>query len=111
MRVLPNITTPNEPNTIVGTHAATTGCSRLRLPSFWQRDSTHGSYEVDVTSDKIVCRLKDMQPYEHIAPISVGFVSHALEAMGKRLTMTKLHGWSLTTPNPAEQWFELHWGR
>ena len=44
-----------------------------KLPSFWSRDSTHGKYEVDVTSDKITCRLKGMEVYEHIARVSEAF--------------------------------------
>ncbi len=82
-----------------------------RLPSLWQRDSTHGRYEVDVTSEKITCRMREMQVYEYIAPIGVGFVSHALEAMGKTITKQELHGWSLANPNPSDPWFELHWSK
>lgn len=80
-----------------------------RLPGFWQRDSTHGRYEVDVTSEKITCHLKDMEGYDHIGPISIGFVSNALEAMGKKITKTELHGWSLAKSNPKDLWYELHW--
>lgn len=82
-----------------------------KLPSFWSRDSSHGKYDVDVTEDKIVCRLSGMEHYDHIGPISVGYVSFALESMGKTLKKSNLHGWSLEKPNPSDLWFELHWDR
>lgn len=82
-----------------------------KLPSFWSRDATAGKYDVDVSEDKIVCRLSDMQEFEHMGPIGIGFVSFALESMGKTLKKSNLHGWSLAKPNPAECWFELYWER
>ena len=80
-----------------------------KLPSFWSRDSTAGRYEVDVTDEKIVCHLKEMEAFDHIAPIGVGYVSFALEAMGKTIRKSALHGWSLATPNASDLWFELYW--
>jgi hypothetical protein len=80
-----------------------------KLPSFWARDSTGGRYEVDVTEQRIVCRLLEMEQFVHIAPISLGYVSFALKAMGKTIERSELHGWSLATPNPPEPWYELHW--
>jgi hypothetical protein len=82
-----------------------------KLPSFWSRDATAGRYEVDVTDEKIVCHLKEMEPFDHIAPIGVGYVSFALEAMGKTIRKSNLHGWSLATPNASDLWFELYWER
>jgi hypothetical protein len=82
-----------------------------KLPSFWSRDATAGKYDVDVTEDKIVCRLSDMDAFENIAPISVGYVSFALESMGKTIKQSNLHGWSLKNPAPSEMWFELYWER
>ncbi|HVK73960.1 MAG TPA: hypothetical protein VM734_11605 [Kofleriaceae bacterium] len=83
-----------------------------KLPGFWSRDSTAGRYEVDVTEDKITCHLKEMEAFEHIAPIGMGYVSFALEAMGKKITKTQLHGWSLSRTTAADGiWFELFWER
>lgn len=80
-----------------------------KLPSFWARDATGGRYDVDVTEQKLVCRLLEMEQFEHIAPISLGYVSFALRAMGKTIERADLHGWSLATPSPPAPWFELHW--
>jgi hypothetical protein len=82
-----------------------------KLPSFWSRDATAGRYEVEVNDDKIVCHLKEMEAFDHIAPIGVGYVSFALEAMGKTIRKSQLHGWSLATPNASDLWFELYWER
>ena len=82
-----------------------------KLPGFWERDSTAGRYEVDVTEEKITCRLSDMQAFDHIAPIGLGYVSFALESMGKTITRSELHGWSLGNPNASEAMFELYWAR
>jgi len=80
-----------------------------KLPSLWARDATAGKYVVDVFEDRIVCRLVEMEAFAHIGPVSVGYVTFALEAMRKPVEKSALHGWSLSQPNPAECWFELHW--
>ncbi|MCE9575738.1 MAG: hypothetical protein K8W52_21490 [Deltaproteobacteria bacterium] len=80
-----------------------------KLPSLWSRDATAGKFSVDVFDDRIVCRLSEMEAFDHIAPISVGYVSFSLEAMRKHVDRWTLHGWSLAAPNPAESTFELYW--
>jgi hypothetical protein len=80
-----------------------------KLPKLWSRDATGGRFEVDVTEDRISCRLFEMEAFDHIAPISVGYVTFSLEAMGKKVARTELHGWSLANPSAPGAWFELHW--
>jgi hypothetical protein len=80
-----------------------------KLPSFWSRDSTGGRYEVDVTDAKLTCRLREMEEFVHIAPVSLGYVSFALKTMGKTIEQSTLHGWSLAVPNGPDPWYELHW--
>ena len=80
-----------------------------KLPSLWSRDSSHGKFEVDVYEDRIACRMLEMEHYEHITPISVGYVSFALEAMRKTIDRWNMDGWSLKTPNPSTSTFELYW--
>jgi hypothetical protein len=87
----------------------TPGMFAKKLPSLWSRDSSHGKFEVDVFDDRISCRMLEMEHYEHITPISVGYVSFALEAMRKNITTWNMKGWSLTTPAPSESTFELYW--
>lgn len=80
-----------------------------KLPSLWSRDATGGRFEVDVTEDRIICRLFEMDAFDHIAPISLGYVSFSLEAMGKKIQSSELHGWSLDAPSAPGTWFELRW--
>ncbi len=80
-----------------------------KLPSLWSRDATGGRYVVDVTDDKLVCHLHEMDDFDHIGPIAIGYVSFALEAMGKLIKKTELHGWSLANPSAPGVWFELFW--
>src|SRR5262249_16908134 len=56
-----------------------------KLPTLWSRDATGGTYAVDVAEDHIICRLKDMEKFEHFAPTSVGYVRHSLKCMGKEV--------------------------
>ena len=80
-----------------------------KLPDIWARDCTVGKITVEVHADRIRNRLVDMTGFDHIAPLCVGYVAFALEAMGKSITKTELHGWSLATPGPSDCWFEVFW--
>ena len=80
-----------------------------KLPTLWSRDSSHGKFAVDVYEDRIACRMTEMEHYEHITPISVGYVSFALEAMRKHIERWNMRGWTLATPSPSESSFELYW--
>jgi hypothetical protein len=80
-----------------------------KLPDLWSRDATGGKYVAEVYEDKIVCRLFEMGGFDHIAPVSLGYVQFALEAMGKTVARTALHGWSLDMPVADGSSFELVW--
>jgi hypothetical protein len=80
-----------------------------KLPTLWSRDATAGKFVVDVYDDRIACQLLEMSAFDHICPVSVGYVAFALEAMRKPPERWTLKGWSLKTPNPAESSFELYW--
>lgn len=80
-----------------------------KLPSLWARDATGGTYEVEVFDDHILCRLKNMEAFEHFAPTSVGYVRHTLKQMGKVVTKSTLHGWGLDKPSSSDTWFDMHW--
>jgi hypothetical protein len=79
-----------------------------KLPDLWARDCTSGKIVVEVHDDRIKNRLLEMEGFDHIAPVAVGYVAFALESMGKSITKTALHGWSLAAPD-APSWFEVFW--
>jgi hypothetical protein len=80
-----------------------------KLPELWGRDCTGGKITVAVHEDRIVNHLLDMQSFDHIAPVAIGYVMFALEAMGKNITEHSLHGWSLAQPSAPDSWFEIRW--
>ena len=87
----------------------TPGMFAKKLPDLWARDCTGGKIEVELHEDRISNRLVDMEGFDHIAPVAVGYVRFALEAMGKSVTKSVLHGWSLATPGPATCSFDTYW--
>jgi hypothetical protein len=80
-----------------------------KLPDVWKRDCTMGNVVAEVYEDRIRNRYHDIGGFDHIAPVAIGFVQFALEAMGKTITKAELHDWSLTTPAPETFSFDVHW--
>jgi hypothetical protein len=79
-----------------------------KLPDLWARDCTVGKIAVEVFDDRIRNRLVEVAGFDHLGPVAVGYVTFALEAMGKTIIKTELHGWSLATPG-NDCWFEVFW--
>jgi len=79
-----------------------------KLPDLWARDCTVGKIAVEVFDDKIRNRLVEVAGFDHLGPVAAGYVAFALEAMGKTIIKTELHGWSLATPG-NDCWFEVFW--
>jgi hypothetical protein len=80
-----------------------------KLPDLWSRDCTAGKIVVEVSDAKIRNRLSGVAGFDHLGPVAAGYVAFALGAMGKSITKTELHEWSLATPGPDEVWFEVFW--
>ena len=80
-----------------------------KLPELWGRDCTGGRITDPKLHDRIVNHLLDMNGFDHIAPVAVGYVLFALEAMGKTIVQSTLHGWSLWRPSASDSWFEVAW--
>jgi len=80
-----------------------------KLPDLWSRDCTVGKIVVEVHDHKIRNRLLGVAGFDHLGPVAAGYVAFALEAMGKSITKTELHEWSLATPSPTDVWFEVFW--
>jgi hypothetical protein len=83
-----------------------------KLPEFWARDQKGGHFEVDVdsgTANSLELRLCDVEGFDHIAAISLGFISFGLTAMGKQNVNVEQQGWSLARPGPKEIIFQVSW--
>jgi hypothetical protein len=80
-----------------------------KVPDFWRRDCTQGRLEVNVSDNKFTCHVYDMEGFDHAIVGTVGYLSFAFEAMGKRVQHASLHGWSLSKPSADGAWMELRW--
>ena len=80
-----------------------------KLPDFWKRDCNGGRFVTEVTNEKITCRLYETPGFAHVGVVATGFVSFALEAMGKQIHKTVIRDWSLAKPNEDGVGFELLW--
>jgi hypothetical protein len=83
-----------------------------KVPEFWQRDQRGGFFEVDVSKaddKRIGMRLADVQGYDHIGIVSIGWIQFGMTALGKKDVKVKQDGWSLAKPGPAEIKYEITW--
>lgn len=80
-----------------------------KLPDFWRRDCSRGRFEVDVTEQKLVCRLFDIKGFDHVPCTAAGFVKFALTGMGKSIEGVTIRNWSLAAPCEDGASFELVW--
>jgi hypothetical protein len=87
----------------------TPGLFASKLPSIWRRDCSGGNFEVNVTDEKLICRLTDIKGFDHVPCTAAGFVRFALTGMGKTVKQVELHNWSLTQPCAEGASIELTW--
>lgn len=87
----------------------TPGLFAKKLPDLWSRDCSGGKVTVEVDEKRLVCRLAGVKDFAHCGPVSLGWATFALENMGKPVVSSKLHAWSLATPNPDEVGWEAAW--
>jgi hypothetical protein len=83
-----------------------------KIPSLWDRDNQGGRMETDLSKadeGRIVFFLQDVGGYDYIAPVAVGWVAFAMQAMGKTVLERTLTGWSLAQPGPAQARIDLSW--
>lgn len=83
-----------------------------KIPSLWERDNQGGLIEADLKdadSGKIVFNLRDVGGYDYIVPVAGGWISFAMQAMGKTVLERKISGWTLEQPGPANARIDLRW--
>lgn len=80
-----------------------------KLPDLWKRDCSRGRLEVEVTDERLVCRMFETQEMDHAVCTGAGFVKFALESMGKSVQKVSIHNWSLAKPSGEGSWFEFTW--
>jgi hypothetical protein len=83
-----------------------------KIPDFWQRDQKGGHFEVDTSNTKegqLRLKLCDVEGFDHIGVIGIGWMSFGLKAMGKDDVVVTQHGWSLGSPGPKDISYEVTW--
>lgn len=83
-----------------------------KIPEFWKRDQTGGHFEVDTSGAKdgtLKLELCDVEGFDHIGVIGIGWISYGLTAMGKNNVTVNQTGWSLATPAPKNIRYDVSW--
>lgn len=84
-----------------------------KIPEFWKRDQTGGHFEVDTSGAKhgtFELRLCDVEGFDHIGVVSLGWILFGLSAMGKTDVVVNQTGWKLTNPGPTQIHYQVRWG-
>ena len=83
-----------------------------KIPEFWKRDQTGGFFEVDTSGTKngtLKLELCDVEGFDHIGVISIGWISYGLTAMGKDDVVVTQTGWALANPGPKRIEYQVRW--
>ena len=83
-----------------------------KVPEFWKRDQRGGYFEADVSraeQAEIRMKLADVDGYDHIGIVSIGWIQFGMAALGKKGVSIQQRGWSLSQPAPREIEYEITW--
>jgi hypothetical protein len=83
-----------------------------KIPEFWKRDQRGGAFEADVSragDSMIKMRLVDVEGYDHIGIVSIGWIQFGMTALGKKGVVIKQTGWKLDKPGPKDVEYEITW--
>lgn len=80
-----------------------------KVPTVWQRDFSRGRAEAEISERLLVFRMFEISEMDHIPCTAPGFISVAMESMGKSVKRINVHNWSLQEPCREGAYFELEW--
>jgi len=81
-----------------------------KIPEFWSRDMKGGRFEVESSGPgHIKLKLSDVEGFDHIGMLSIGWITFGMQAMGKADVNVAQHGWSLATPGAKQIAYDLTW--
>jgi hypothetical protein len=69
-----------------------------KAPSVWSRDFSRGRAEAEISDKRLVFRMLGIADMDHIPCTAPGFISFAMESMGKSIKSINVHNWSLKQP-------------
>ena len=80
-----------------------------KVPSVWSRDFSRGRAEAEISDKGLVFRMFGISGMDHIPCTAPGFVTFAMETMGKSIKTVTVHKWSLEEPCVDGAYFKLEW--
>jgi len=83
-----------------------------KFPDFWVRDMRGGVMTVDpseLTHNRFVAHLVDVDGFEHVGPAGCGFIGFAMEKITGGPVNIVVSPWSLERPGPAEVRWDVSW--
>lgn len=82
-----------------------------KFPDIWARDNPDGGYsKVELLGDKkLIIRIHEVDGYDHLAPVGVGWATFALTAIGQQDVQAKAIGWSMEKPGGPIAHVEATW--
>jgi hypothetical protein len=64
---------------------------------------------MEVDEQRVVAHILDTEGFAHAICTITGFISFALQTMGKSIDKTTIHGWALDKPHSKEGSAEFIW--
>jgi hypothetical protein len=83
-----------------------------KLEKIWARDHDFGAIVTDISraNDNLIkIRIEDVEGYDFIGPLAVGYFRFAMTAMGKKNLKVEMTGWSLAKPGPRDLSYSITW--
>jgi hypothetical protein len=80
-----------------------------KLPDLWNRDCTGGRLAMDVGEQTVTCHIRETVGFAHALCTIAGFITFALQSMGKSIETTTIRGWSLDQPHSKDGSCEFTW--
>jgi hypothetical protein len=83
-----------------------------KLEKIWARDHDFGAIKTDISQadEKVIkIRIEDVEGYDFIGPLAVGYFRFAIGSMGKKGLKVHMEGWSLANPGPRDLDYTITW--
>lgn len=85
---------------------------KAKASDFWRRDHNFGILEIsklDTDEREMEVALKEVDGYDYIGPVGLGFIRFALEDVFKFKNVRATYDWSIDNPGPPVVEYKLTW--
>jgi hypothetical protein len=83
-----------------------------KVTHYFKRDMSRGHVTVDssaVDKNRLVVHLEDIEGFDHLGPVSAGFLQRSIQSLGKKDVTVTQEGYSFEKPGPEAVHFTLAW--